>query len=404
MRPSFSYTFLILQFLLSFSHANWTRTGDPGGGFVFSLAQKDSILFAGTARGVFCSMDRGEKWALVDSGLPDSISVYSILSRESGIFIATDVSPNGVFRSTNSGQNWEAADSGLPETPNYCFAQIGNNLFVGTYDYVFRSTDNGVRWNQLSIDMLREDVQSLAFLGTILFAGTGFGGIARSTNQGASWTSVDSGLGSAYVTSLAVKNDGVFAGTAGGVFYSSDSGAYWTKADSGIPEGTYINTLATAGDFVFAGTAAGVFVSSNSGKQWSNFNSGLPENTQAQSFLASAADLFCGTNNSGVWKAPLTNVAIRKEKYFHNPCDNQPLQLSVQMRPSPYFSFSLHFAQRISISLFNLTGKKITTMASGNFSAGTHRISLNIGIVPGCYSIQLLTETGTSIERVPIIR
>jgi photosystem II stability/assembly factor-like uncharacterized protein len=404
MRPNPSYILLILSSLLVYSHAHWTRLGDPGGGFVFSLAQKDSFLFAGTVSGVFRSIDRGEQWALADSGLPGNLGVYSILARESGIFIATDISKNGVFRSTENGAYWKAADSGLPETPGYCFAQNGIDLFLGTYDYVFRSTDNGIRWKQLSTDMLREHVQAMAFMGTILFAGTGFGGIARSADLGASWTSIDSGLPSLYVTALAVQDTRIFAGTAEGVCFSSDSGAYWTTADSGIPEGTFVNTLIAAGDLVFAGTTSGIYVSTNNGLRWSSFNSGLPENTEAQSFLVCGTDILCGTNNSGVWKAPLSDVAAKKGRRLQGAGSYPVPRLSIQLRPAPVIEFSLASQEEVSVSIVNLAGKKITILTNRLFPAGKHRITMDAGISPGCYTILMRTQKTTLVKRIAVLK
>jgi hypothetical protein len=259
-----------------------------------------------------------------------------------------------------------------------------------------------------TVNLRREDIKSLAVLGTDLFAGTGFGGISRSTDQGANWVEVDSGLTNPtnyYVSTLAVKGHTIYAGTADGVFYSNDSGAHWIEIDSGMPEDKYISSLFVAGDRLLAATGHGALLSFGNGERWSNFDLGLSQPTQAQCFGTSGTDLLCGTSNSGVWRMPLSSASIKKERRSSINKNGPLVHISVRLRRNPIIGFSLPYAARVMISIYDLSGKKVTTLLSCNVSEGMHEISWNGRNLPsGCYTVQIQTELTTAAAQFLLVR
>jgi hypothetical protein len=73
------------------------------------------------------------------------------------------------------------------------------------------------------------------------------------------WAAVNKGLTNLYIQSLATIGTDIFAGTnGGGVFLSIDSGGSWTAIDSGLTS-TVINSLTISGGDILAGTNGGVW-------------------------------------------------------------------------------------------------------------------------------------------------
>jgi hypothetical protein len=80
--------------------------------------------------------------------------------------------------------------------------------------------------------------------------------------------------------------------------------------------------------------------------------------------------------------------------------------------PNPFNStsvipFSLTQSDNISLKLFNVAGREIGQIASGNFKAGAHKVTLDaskFGLTTGVYYLQLDGKNGTSIGKVLYIR
>src|SRR6266545_2676193 len=130
----------------------WTaiNAGLPGQS-IQSLAAIGPNLFAGTdGGGVFRLINQGgnqgEKWIAVNSGLTN-LFVTALAVSGTDIFAGTR---GGVFRSIDQGENWTPVNTGLPlNTRITSFAVIEANIFAGANNPFFgnggviRSSDQG---------------------------------------------------------------------------------------------------------------------------------------------------------------------------------------------------------------------------------------------------------------------
>ena len=97
---------------------SWTSIG-PDGGFIMALAidpVTPATLYAGTYRGgVFKSMNGGESWSAVNTGLPN-LNVFSLVidpQTPPTLYVGIEA---GVFKSTNGGGSWSAVNTGPDPT------------------------------------------------------------------------------------------------------------------------------------------------------------------------------------------------------------------------------------------------------------------------------------------------
>jgi hypothetical protein len=152
---------------------------------VYSLAVRDTDIYAGTEGGIFRSTNNGVDWTAVNNGLTN-LDVRALAVNGANLFAGT--SGGGVFLSTNDGASWTPVNNGLTglalDVLSFVFS--GNNLFVGTWrGGVFLSTDNGANWTAVNTDMMSSDVHpasvvhGLAIVGTDLYAGTRGAGVWR---------------------------------------------------------------------------------------------------------------------------------------------------------------------------------------------------------------------------------
>jgi hypothetical protein len=198
--------------------ASWTPitpTGIPAGTAIWTIAEIDASLFAASVGHVYKSVDNGNTWAEVSSGIPSTAIPTSFVAMGGAVLVGTDSS--GVLKTTNGGTTWSAVNSGLTDTRLSQLAAVGSRLLAVTQSGVFVSDNGGTSW--------AADASSPANVNCFL-----------------------------------ATNEGLLAGTeAGGVYLSVDSGATWTSSSSGLPDGTRVWSLAAGGDSVFAGTDSGVW-------------------------------------------------------------------------------------------------------------------------------------------------
>ena len=146
--------------------------------------------------------------------------------------------------------------------------------------------------------------------GSVMLAGTYFGGLYRSTNWGYTWTPVDGGFASAAVFALQFDDrlpGRVFAGLfKDGVWRSDDAGLTWQHLPTGLTDGT-VQALAIdpgASLHVLAATASGLFSSSNAGALWTPVASLSGVITRTIVFHPSIADLaYVGSVGQGVFRS-----------------------------------------------------------------------------------------------------
>jgi len=280
---------------------SWTaaNTGLRSQSAIYSLAVSGSNLFVGTQYGVFLSTNSGTSWAATNNGLTN-LSVYSLEANATNLFAGTS---QGVFVSGNTGASWTVTGLTNPWVISLAFSD--SNLYAGTYgNGIFRSSDNGASWTAINSGLVNNPVnlstiaiKSFASIGTNLFVGTS-NGVYTSTNNGANWTAMNTGLSNQYVNSLATVGSNLFAGTSGGgVFLSINNGANWTAVNTGLTS-LDAKTLTASGSKLFAGMSDGVYVSSNNGLSWAYYVGKPPDKS---SLVASGNSIFVGTLSGDIF-------------------------------------------------------------------------------------------------------
>lgn len=270
----------------------WEGRG-PDGGVVNDLGVSpafgsDNTIFAGTAGGVFKSVDRGSTWTAVNTGLSGldvrGVAVSPAYASDMTLFAATAA---GLFASNNAGASWISSGTGiagldlssLAISPGFA---SDRTVFAGTNSGVYRSTDAGSTWVQSSTGLPNQNVRAVvvspayATDNTLLAATSG--GVFASNNGGASWLALGSALSSVNVSAISLSpgfaTDGiVYAGTDSGGIYRFDIGSgEWvpvTPAGNSQP----VMSLAVSPGYsadrtVVAGTRSGAYISIDAGSSW----------------------------------------------------------------------------------------------------------------------------------------
>ena len=130
-----------------------TQNGVQANG-VFSIAYKDSLLFALTLDALYCSNDNGNNWNEIYAGsLFNSGSLVGIKMFDSGFYLfGVDF---GIYFSSNNGATWNSRNDGLGEIRIRYPLQIdvyNSILGILTNDNkTFLSWDNGDSWENITL-------------------------------------------------------------------------------------------------------------------------------------------------------------------------------------------------------------------------------------------------------------
>ena len=162
---------------------------------------------------------------------------------------------------------------------------------------------------------------------------------------------------------------------------------------------------------LFATSSTGVYASSDTGATWSNVSTGLAVTNGVNCSVVArdksgSANLYIGTLN-GAWVRPIsemvTGVAPSKqglpghfalEQNYPNP-----------FNPSTMISFSLPTKSFVTLKVFDVIGREVTTLASEEKNAGTHQLQWNASSMPsGIYFYRLQAGSFTETKRLIVLK
>lgn len=182
---------------------------------------------------------------------------------------------------------WQQLNIPIPvEEPVISVLDLGDKLFVGTYEGTFKSTDEGLTWSSLTNNGIPESalIDRFAVMGNTIVAVDirQFGGVYRSVDRGETWASSNTGLGNDAARTRTVYEYngkfflgvGAFNAVSEALYYSTDDGASWEVRNSGIigtEKGVY--EFASVGQNLFAsvdgsGFNRKLYKTSDEGENW----------------------------------------------------------------------------------------------------------------------------------------
>ncbi|MFA7361624.1 MAG: T9SS type A sorting domain-containing protein [Candidatus Kapaibacterium sp.] len=285
--------------LSGFSQFNWSTAGLEGGVIKSMCIKSDGVLYAGTQRGVYISIDLGSSWFKGNSNL-DQFGINSVIFVNFMVFAVTD---NGDFYvSYDNGYNFSLRSSGynfktLCTFNQTIYAGLGSS---SNNSGIIRTTNFGVNWMQTNLpgdiivnEIITDDVA--------LYAATN-NGVYISSPVDTSWTKYDNGI-PADTKVFSLKKSGlvILAATNRGIYRSADNGSSWNPANNGLTTGIPFFAVTIQGANAYTCQfGKGVYKSSNYGDNWFPVQNGLKDN-MISCFGVYNSYLFAGSAGGGMY-------------------------------------------------------------------------------------------------------
>lgn len=163
-----------------------------------------TILFGGTTGGMYRSDDGAMSWKRINNGLiPESelmasmaLGVNAIEIDRTNPTVVYAGTTKGLFRTMNKGEHWERIGQSLPH-PFVSSIVIHPteplHLYIGGPAGIWKSSDGGTTWQERNQGFATRNIRALAMdpkNPQLLYAGTNGSGLYRSSDAGATWTAV----------------------------------------------------------------------------------------------------------------------------------------------------------------------------------------------------------------------
>ena len=384
------------------SGASWTDVNTGISSIqVSTLSKFGNEIFTGTYYGVYAYNTSQGAWCSLYSGMPPT-TVKSIIKCDTVVFAGTN---SGVFR-LDGNRQWHSLDSGIKNMQTGKMLVKDSTIFAcNTVNYgLFFSPNQGNSWSPVTDSpFCKQKINDLMLLGDKILALTSNGKLFLSSPDGMQWIEFGFKPDSLRVTGITVDNAVIYAATNdSGIFRTDDNGATWKQLIPKAPA-SQINCLLAYEGHLFAGSSLNgvvLFLKKNGGK-W--INTGFPVDN-IHHLLADNDTLYAAISNKGVWYRPIGELLDNTDSHKTGEIKQYISHIAITNRSSYTIAFTLQKPERLSISVYDLTGRRILFHAAEKFLAGTHSFNPHSAeLSPGLYTCVFEMATERYILRVPIV-
>jgi photosystem II stability/assembly factor-like uncharacterized protein len=431
--------------------ATWQRTRLTAAGTLTNMdiyvdPKQPGHLYVGTYdQGIFKTADAGTTWTRLDLGVSNTVQtpmrqITFDPNNHSYAYVAGG--QYGVFKSSNGGQSWTLTSlRGSFDTYLTSVAvhpEHSDTVFAGQRGWLsrdlYRSTNRGKTWTDLNVTGGSSSIQDILFAPgnpRVLYVATSGRGVVKSTDGGATWTEKNDGFRAAEgefypVNALdAAKMESGFMLYAlqpeekgrGGVFHSQDGGEEWIAMDSSLktldenvePQDVLVDPSDPDRIYVAAGqrgqktmgnfSSGGLFLSEDRGNTWQRITSYPTSNIAHDPHhpgriyytVPYGIEKYDPTASSGGTKpAAGPHAEFELQPNYPNPFSERTT-----------LTFNLPERETISLRVYDVLGRRVRTLASGEFAAGEHRFALEAGDLPsGVYVVRARVQSPSAGTRV----
>lgn len=322
----------------------------------------------------------------------------------------------GLGRSVDGGNNFTGATDGISggdrnnwNTPVVLSPFNSEKAFYGTNKLYI--SDRAVFWTAISPDLtdgqhpsgslsygtLTSIAASYINLNTI-YTGSDDGNVYVTFDGGTNWINISAGLPDRYVTSIAIAPDDdntayvTFSGYTtldytAHVYKTIDGGQNWIDISSNLPS-IPVNDIVilAANNLLFVATDLNVWYSDNDGTSWDIVGNDLPFNIIRDLKIHEPTNtLYAGTFGRSMHSYDIGNIVL-------NAADNLFASEVIKLYPNPAqteFTIEHNLASEGIVKLYDISGKEIKTLFSGDFGRNSKINISTEGIASGLYFIKL---------------
>ena len=368
-----------------------------GDGCQTAINQTNPNIMYGTSQylNIYRSTNQGVSWSGIGPSGKDNPAFVAP-------FIVCRSNPDVIYagsrklhKSTNSGSNWSAMNGNVTLDGNEILsigvsATSTDTLYVATAPIssrakVFRSTNGGTTFTNITGNLPDRYPDDIAVDPTnskivyIVFSGFGTSHLFKSTNGGDTWLDIGSQLPDVPSSAIAINPDNpnqLFFGNDIGVYFSPDAGNNWFSVSNGLPYGCLVIDI------------------------------NIPKGKDVVRVI---------THGNGVYQASLSQIIsgidgndFTAETFYLEQNYPNPFNPVTNIRytiPNLMLNSSEDKRKIVTLKIFDITGKEISTLVNEFQTAGTYEVKFNAENLPsGVYFYQLKAGNYSETKKMVLIR
>jgi hypothetical protein len=235
-------------YLIMEGESKWKRIDEdlPENVDINAIVNIENILVIGTiSHGILISENNGKNWSYPSVQIKN-VQVRCLHRKDTILFAGTD---KGIYTSADYGKAWEHIYKGVQVNG---FTELNSKVYAALMNGAIMSDDNGLSWKYVYGPHTLHDISND---GERLYAMTLGDGLKVSVNDGLTWESINRGLGTynLYTFELKKFSNSIFAAQWIGIYRSDNRGMTWNLIKSGLPDSTAFTTLETTKSGLIAG-------------------------------------------------------------------------------------------------------------------------------------------------------
>ncbi len=414
--PRFFVSFLCFAVLFT-GHASsqWVLTKDVqndwnGCVFVHASENGDTTVFLGYSSGISRSSDHGYTWSFSNTGLGSRIDAITSV----GTTLVAGSRGLGIYISSDDGYTWVRTLNILRYSEVRCLATDGDVVYaIADTNQIFRSFDHGSTWEIHYADApSRELLALIPAAGTLIVAGAVPSHTYILSEDRATWRIMPPIPATVALWNLAYADTVLIAAAgppSGGVFLSRDTAKTWEGPFGGsllwltTTCGSVNGVLYAGGNSNLISGPGPFIISRDGGYTWDWAGDGLPVrgNIDASATTGNTMVLLA---TSGAYVRPLQEIFTPTSS--SHPVNTHFSILPVFPNPAVSrtdLSFSLPERSDVAIEVYDRLSRRVISMPPRNYTAGSHRTSVDVSQLPsGAYYCRF-TANGRSASQLVII-
>jgi len=334
----------------------------------------ENVVYACGDRGdILKTTNQGMSWLKLKSGNTTRLNGISFINENTG-FVVGD---SGLFyKTTNGGNNWNSVNniSGRILLRVHFFNE---NEGVVTGRGIILKTFNG----GISFDTIYSGLFNHSFAGLEFFNNTtgfiGNGRILRTTNAGNSYTEVGLGSSGSGDDITILDSNNLLTVTGIYIFRSTNFGINWTRYFPSGNNSFFTCDYTTNGNLFLGGVSGKIYKSYDHGNSLERYDSNFTNQTLYKvrfvnantGFIVGQNGIILKTTNGGLTSISSNNQILNNYNIniFPNP-----------VNPTSVLEVKLNKTQNLNIILYDITGREIRKIITGNLPAGVNRISIDL--------------------------
>ncbi len=377
--------------LVKFDGTNWTKintanSGIPNGEYGTTLrvgplfVDNQNNLWAG---GTYLIKFDGKNWTQFDP-----FTQTFLFSPNNVTSVTVDNSGTPWILSTNSvyyltGNKWNFITSSLAGFSGYInFNTItidgAGNKWIGTQGGLAKYNDTSwTIYTTQNSQIPTNSVSSLVWYNNSLWMGSNAGLLNYDGNN---WKSYTPALGSSYTYNLVIDSSGnkwsYALGGYSNIFFKFD-GSTWTEYIA--PDS--ITAMAVYGSNIWIGTGFhGLY--KFDGTNWTVYNtsnSGLSNNDVSSIIIDKLGNIWLTTSGDDIQEFNPNGIVTSVSSYSYSVPANYRLFQNYPnpFNPSTIIEYSIPRAEHVTLKIYDVLGREVTTLVDENKAAGTYSVQFN---------------------------